>query len=412
MISPKLCIKCKGKLLCGLGYCPILKKHSEQTKTVSNIHGTEFTGASPPSLFVSWKNYPKVQIAPLSPTEVFDSGLLDAPEQWFGLSQEKIVGFRQQLLRSNKQINVNDAAKPGYELVEMQELVMAADPTSIEVKLKKRPSPTLSFHESVAPMGPSGQLIKMRLEENPSIPKKIDYAVSDTDLKSNEAILSLYLAGFPVSRLHKLLSAGTLGIGKNRRLVPTRWSISATDDTIGKGLTEEIKNFQQLGEIQLFMSDYLGNRFFVLLIPGAWAFENLEAWIPGSMWYQEKDPNKIHVIQDHEFYGGRKTYASNITGAYYSARLSVCEYLKKVKRQAAALVFREITPEYNIGLGVWVIRQTARDALSKKPLTFSSLPLALSFIEKKLQTPFKPWKKESKLLDFLQHQKRLSDFTS
>lgn len=410
MISPKLCIKCKGKLLCGLGYCPILRRHSQQSKTVSNIQGNEFTGSSPPSLFVSWHNYPKVKIAPLSPTEVFDSSLLDAPEKWFGLSQEKIVSLRQQLLRSNKPVSVFDAAKPTYELAEMQELVMASDPTTIDIKLKSRPVPFLSFHESVAPQGPSASLIKMRLQENPSIPKKIDYAVSDTDLKSNEAILSLYLAGFPVSRLHKLLSAGTLGIGKRRRFVPSRWSISATDDTIGKALIDKIKGFQELGELQLFSSEYLGNRFFILLIPGTWAFENLEAWIPGSMWYQEKDPNKIHVIQDHEFYGGRKTYASNITGAYYSARLSVCEYLKKVKRQAAALVFREITPEYNIGLGVWVIRQTSRDALSKKPLTFSSLPLALSFIEKKLQTPFKPWKKESKLLDFLQHQKRLSDF--
>jgi len=410
MISPRLCIKCKGKLLCNLSYCPILKKHSLQAKSVSNIHDNEFVGSSPPSIFVSWKNYPKVQIAPLSPTEVFDSAMLDAPEKWFGLPQEDIVGFRQQLLRSNKRVNVNDAASPGYELVEMQELVMAAKPTAIDVKLKKKPSSNISFHESAAPHGPQAPLIRMKLEENPSIPKKIDYMVSDTDIKSVDALLYLYNAGFPVSRLNKLLSAGTLGIGKRRKLVPSRWSISATDDSISKELVDEIKDFQQLGEINLFMSDYLGNRFFVLLIPGAWAFENLEAWIPGSMWYQEKNPNKIHVIQDHEFYGGRKTYASNVTGAYYAVRLAVCEYLKKVKRQAAALVFREITPEYNIGLGVWVLRQTARDALSKKPLTFSSLPLSLAFIEKKLQTPFKPWKKESKLLDFLQHQKRLSDF--
>ncbi len=351
-----------------------------------------------------------MQIAPLSPTEVFDSTMLDAPEKWFGLPSEEIISFRQQLLRSNKAVSVFDAAKPSYELAEMQELVMASDPTSIEVKLKKKPSPSLSFHESAAPHGPSAPLIKMRLDENPSIAKKIDYAVSDTDLKSSDAMMRLHEAGFPISRLYKLLSAGTLGIGKRRKFVPTRWSIVAAQSTISNRLIDEIKYFQHLGEIELFSSEYLGNRFFILLIPGAWSFENLETWVPGSVWYQEKDASKVHIIQDHEFYSGRKTYASNISGAYYAARLSVAEHLHKVKRQASAIVFREITPEYQLGLGDWVIQESVKNALSKKPLSFSALSLALAFVERKLQTPFNLWKKESKLLDFLQHQRRLSDF--
>ncbi len=411
MISPKLCIKCKGKLLCGLGYCPILKKHSEQTKTVSNIQGNEFTGSSPPSLFVSWRNYPKVKIAPLSPTEVMDSSMLDAPEKWFGLSQEKIVSFRQQLLRSNKQINVNDAAKPSYELVEMQELAMAAGPTVIDVKLKSKPALSLSFHESVAPHGPTGQLVKMRLEENPSIPKKIDYAVSDTDLKSNEAILSLYLAGFPVSRLNKLLSAGTLGIGKRRRLVPTRWSITAVDSNISNNLVEEkVKHFQQLDEFQLFHSNYLDNNFWVLLIPSAWAFEQLECWLPGGSW--AANATEAHIIQDHEFYKGRVNYASNVEGAYYSARLAVAEHLLKRKRQASAIVFREIGKDYRLPLGVWQIRENVRNALQQKPLVFSALQLALAFLSRKLKIPIERYKKESALLGNLLHQRRLKDFTS
>ena len=410
MISPKLCIRCKGKLLCGLSYCPILKKNSARHKSVSNIKRNEFVGSSPPSLFVSWTNYPKVQIAPLSPTEVFDTAKFDIPEQWFGLPSEEIISFREQLLRGNKPIDIKEASNPSYELVEMQELAMSTKPTAVDIKLKSTPKSTISFSESVAPMGPSAPLLKMKLDENPSIPKKIDYAVSDTDLKSTDAIISLYNSGFHISRLHKLLSAGTLGIGKNRKLVPTRWSLTATDDIVSKSLIEKIKFFQQLGEIQFFSSEYLGNRFFILLIPGSWAFENLEAWIPGSYWYQEKDAGKIHVVQDHEFYAGRKNYASNISGAYYSARLAVCEYLEKKKRQASVLVFREITPEYNIGLGVWVIRETVRDAMLKKSLAFSDLPLALAFVGRKLQIPLKLWKNESKLLDFLQNQKRLNDF--
>lgn len=409
MISPKLCIRCKGKLLCGLSYCPILKKHSDQTKTVSNIHGTEFTGASPPSLFVSWKDYPKVQIAPLSPTEVFDSAMLDAPEKWFGLPQEEIVSYRQQLLRSNKSINVFDAAKPSYELAEMQELVMASDPTAIDVKLKKKPLPSLSFHESAAPHGPQAPLIKMSLEENPSIAKKIDYAVSDTDLKATDAMVSLYNAGFPISRLHKLLSAGTLGIGKRRKFTPTRWSITAADSNISNNLVEEkVKYFQQLDEFQLSHSNYLDNDFWVLLIPGSWAFEQLECWLPGGSW--AANAKEAQIVQDHEFYAGRKTYASNVQGAYYSSKLGVAEHLLARKRQAAAIVFREIGKDYNIPLGVWQIRENVRNALKQKPLAFSSLPLALAFLSRKLKVPMSRYKRESRLLDFLQHQRRLSDF--
>lgn len=409
MISPKLCIRCKGKLLCGLGYCPILKKHSEQTKTVSNIQGNEFVGASPPSLFVTWKNYPKVEIAPLSPTEVFDSGMLDFPEKWFGVPSEEIVSFRQQLVRSNKPVNVFDAAKPGYELAEMQELAMASDPTSVDIKLKKRPSLSLSFHESVAPMGPSGRLVKMRFDENPSIAKKIDYAVSDTDLKSGDALTMLYQAGFPVSRLYKLLSAGTLGIGKNRKLVPTRWSITAVDSNLARQLVEEkVKFFSQISGFELYHSNYLDNDFWVLLIPGSWAFEQLECWLPGGTW--TSNAKEVHIIHDHEFFKGRTTYASNVEGAYYSSKLGVAEHLVERKRQAAAIVFREIGSGYEIPLGVWQIRENVRNALKQKPLSFSSLPLALAFLSKKLKVSMQRYRKESKLLDFLQHQKRLSDF--
>jgi len=409
MISPKLCIKCKGKLLCGLSYCPILKKHSTQSKVVSGISGNQFVGSSPPSLFVGWHNYPKVQIAPLSPTEVMDSGLFDTPEEWFGMPEEKIISFREQLLRSNTKANVSDAAKPSYRLAEMQELVMTTKPTAIDVKLKKKPLPSLSFHESIAPHGPSGQMISMHLEENPSIPKKIDYAVSDTDLKSQEAIMRLYNSGFNVSRLYKLLSAGTLGIGKNRKLVPTRWSITAVDSNLSKELVEEkVKFFQQISQFELYHSNYLDNDFWVLLVPSSWAFEQLECWRPGGTWAM--NASSAHLAQDHEFYKGRKKYASNTEGAYYSARLAVAEQLVKRKRQASAIVFREIGKDYNIPLGVWQIRENVRNALTQKPLTFSGLGLVLAFLSRKLKVPIAQYRKESRLLDFLQHQRRLSDF--
>ena len=404
-----MCIRCKGKLLCGLSYCSILKKHSEQRKVVSNIKGEEFVGSSPPSLFVSWNNYPKVEIAPLSPTEVMDSALFDSPEQWFGLPSEQIISFREQLLRSNKAIDVNAAAKPSYDLVEMQELVMAEKPTAIDVKIKGKPKPSLSFNASVAPLGPQAKLLKMKLDENPSIPKKVDYVVSDTDLKSTDALNILFNTGLPVSRLYKLLSAGTLGIGKNRKLVPTRWSITAVDSNLSKHVVEEkVKYFQELSQFELFHSNYLDNDFWVLLVPSSWAFEQLECWLPGGTWAM--NASKPQIVQDHEFYKGRTTYASNTEGAYYSARLAVAEHLDKRERQATAIVFREIGKDYNIPLGVWQIRENVRNALKQKPLTFSSLGLVIAFLGRKLKVPIEQYKKESRLLDELLHQRKITSF--
>jgi hypothetical protein len=411
MLNSSLCIKCKGKLLCGLSKCPILEKYSSLRKTTAQISGKEFSGSSPPSVFVSWKNYPNVSIAPLAPPIIDEKNFfLDAPEQWFGLPLEKIVSMREQLIQSNTKVSVEEAANPSRELGSLQEIAMSIKPVDLEVELKHRPVPRLSFHESVAPIGPIGELEKFSLISNPSIPKKVDYLVSDIDAKSNTAVLELYDFGFPVSAIYKLLSAGTLGVKKNRRLVPTRFAITAIDDNIGKDLIEKVKGFSKISEFQLFHSNYLDNDFWVLLLPFPWSFENLECWLPGGIWTEKA--KKFHIVQDHEFYNGRKTYASNVTGAYYAARLGILEYLSKEKKQAGAIVFREIGEKYSIPLGVWQIRENVRHSFGSKPLVFYELPMVFEFLKRKLKVPIKFYLKESKLLDNALHQKKISDFVS
>jgi hypothetical protein len=291
----------------------------------------------------------------------------------------------------------------------VQEIAMASKPTAVEITLKSRPIPKLSFASTVAPLGPAAELKDLRLIENPHIPKKIDYLVSDTDVKSGVALQELYDDGTPVSTLHKLLSAGTLGVRRSRKFVPTRWSITAVDSGISeKMIDEKVKSCQQISEFGVFHSKYLDNAFYVLLCPGAWAFEQLECWLPGGIWTQES--KTFHIVQDHELYGGRKEYASNVEGAYYAARLAVAEYLAEKKRQAAAIVFREIGQDYNIPLGVWVIRENVRHALQQKPLKFGTMQLALSYLSTKLSVPMRNYAKESALIDYLQNQRRITQY--
>ncbi len=411
MISPSLCVRCKGKLLCGASKCIVLEHYSGLRKATAQIKGREFSGSSPPSVFVSWKNYPNVSIAPLAPAIVDEKNyLLDAPEQWYGFHPERIISMREQLIQSNARTNVFEAANPNYELLDLQEIVMAEKPVEVEIELQHKPLPRLSFHESVAPIGPSASLESLRLVSNPRIPKKVDYLVSDINAKSHAAIMELYDSGFPVSSLYKLLSAGTLGVKKNRRLVPTRWSITAVDSNVSKTLVEEkVKAFQQISDYRLFRSNYLDNDFWVLLFPGSWCFEQLETWLPGGVWTQ--NASSAQIMHDHEFFAGRKNYAANVEGAYYSSRLAVAEYLMKEKRQAGAIVFREVGEGYSIPLGVWQIRENVRHALAEKPLVFYSLDLVLRFLSQKLRVPMLQYKKESALLDAIIHQKKLVDFT-
>jgi len=266
----------------------------------------------------------------------------------------------------------------------------------------------LNFNFNASPFGPSEIVKKARITENPIVKKRVEYITSDVDFKATKAMVDLYEHGQDVYELNSLLSVGLLGLKKQRKLVPTRWSITAADDIVAKNLLKNVKNYPSVSDYLLFESNYLGNYFEVLLMPTSWMFEQVEMAIPGGMWSQGlKEPN---VITDHEFYWGRKSYANNVAGGYYSGRLAVLEYLKKIKRQAGVLIVREIRPEYFCEVGVWKVRETIRDAMTKKPLRFDSLEYALKRIDIMLKINNGVWLKKSKVVEMMKKQKRVVDF--
>jgi hypothetical protein len=77
-------------------------------------------------------------------------------------------------------------------------------------------------------------------------------------------------------------------------------------------------------------------------------------------------------------------------------------------RQARVLVYREITPEYKIPLGVWLIRETVRDAMKKKPVLFEDTASAVKHIGKRVKN--QDWSKKSVILKNLRVQKTLEQF--
>jgi len=293
---------------------------------------------------------------------------------------------------------------------------MAARPVDTETKLEKM-NLHMMMDNHALPMGPSGITEKITITENTKVHPRVDYCVSDTDLKATEAVSEyLYFKGHvPESTIKRVFSAGLLGAEKRRRIVPTRWTITAVDDIISKALIKEIKKFPEIDDYQIFEATYLDNHFKILLFPGKFIYEMNEVWAPNTLWNISLTGNnsnlKPQIMTDFEFYRGRKSYASNITGAYYAARKSVCEYLYKIKRQARVLIFREVSGGYVVPLGVWVIRETVNNAMWTSQTTIlDNFNDAIKAMAEGFMVEYKYWKQSSKLIDFIKTQKTLDTF--
>jgi hypothetical protein len=197
-----------------------------------------------------------------------------------------------------------------------------------------------------------------------------------------------------------------MGMEERKKLVPTRWSITATDDMIFKNMVSEVKDFPPVNEYMVYSSNYLDNHFQILLIPGNWEYENFEAWAPGSMW--SFNLKKTEIIEEYEAFKGRTRYANKEGGGYYAARLGVIEGLHSMRRQARVVVFRdrEIYEGYTVPLGVWQVRENVRNAFRQKPEKFATLNQALKHIDSKLRIPMEDYIKNSLMLK----QRRISDF--
>ncbi|VVB55383.1 Uncharacterised protein [uncultured archaeon] len=252
-------------------------------------------------------------------------------------------------------------------------------------------------------MGPSGELQRLRVTENPKIPRKVE-SLSGGEVPANEALHTLYDDHFDVYYLANVLASGAFGVRDKQRLVPTRWSITAVDDTVAKQIVSEIKDYPSINEISVHSNVYLDNRFEVLLLPGAWEFEQFEAWSPNTPWTKGQfEPVIAHEYEGHR---GRKAYAFEEGGGYYAGRIAVAEHLRGIRRQARVVVFREVYDGYVVPLGVWQVRENVRQAMKNEPVKFQTLKEALSEIQKRLTIPLKSYLEKSVVL----RQRRLSDF--
>jgi hypothetical protein len=390
-----MCLACRGaKLLCGKPRCPIIVKAQAMARMDASLSTSEIEGSSPPGVFVGRLGYPRVSIGPMVPPTFGDTTILDTPEEWLGRPVDQIVDYRYSLVRGSARAGVEDAQRPGRLLSSLQELAMAARPVDTELKLTKAPRKILTLSEDTQPYGPSAPLEKFKIS-NPTVDRRIEKAYYDRDLKAMDAIEDLYSDGVLVTRIQRAFSLGMFGNGGRRRIVPTRWSITAVDSSISLDLVEKVKHHPTIDEYRVYSFSVYDNQYVAILMPEPWRFEWIEAWFPNTTW--NLYTTTPYMIGDYEEYFGRTKYA-RVGGCYYSTRLAVTEGLHRERKQAAAVVLRETYPGFIMPLGVWNVRESIR-ALMKQPFerqeTFGA---ALNSALSKLKIPRDKWVRESVLI--------------
>jgi len=393
-------------MLCGKAFCPVLSKAELLVRHLPNLNSNEVEGSSPPGVFIGHVGYPKVYAGPLIPPRKGDTSLLDTPELWMGSSIQQIIDFRFSLIRGKSLMDVHEAADPGRYLLDLHDLSLSSASVDVDAKFKKKPRMAVTLSDDVQPYGPSALIQDLQVSPSSGLPK-IEDAYYDTDQLAVDGMFELYQDGIEVSRIQRILSLGMLGLGKQRKIVPTRWSITAVDDTLGKRLLAAVKRYPPIDKYQVYRYEYLDNYYAAILSPRNWEFEWIEAWFPGTAWNETGTVPAL--MGDYEPYEGRTAYAS-VGGCYYSCRLAAAEALQRMRRQASVLIVREIRPGYILPVGVWNVRESVREAFRTKAFTFDIFQDAVQFAFRSLAIKTDVWICNSTLLRNELYQRRLHQY--
>ena len=349
--------------------------------------GRELEGSSPPSVFIGRWNYPKVLAGPMVAPVKGDTRVMDTPEAWIpaGATQEEIIGYRLQLVRGTRTVGVREVED--RFVAQLQEIALSSSSRDTEASFARTPQ-GMAFSEESVPHGPSAAIERFAVEGG-SWDRRLERVFHDTDLSASEAVVDLHQAGMPFSQIQKALSVGAMGVGRARRLVPTRWSITACDTTIGNRLHAEVLRDPVIDCVRVHEFDSLHNHYAVMLLPTGWQYEWMEAFLH-ILGREEL------VFADHEGFRGKKEY-SPVGGCFYSCRMAVLEALAREGVQAGAIVLREASRGY-VPLGVFNVRENVRSAMRQKAAEFEDVPSALASIADRLQLPLSRFEGESTLL--------------
>ena len=250
--------------------------------------------------------------------------------------------------------------------------------------------------EDSMPHGPSAVIEKFDIDAV-KWDKQLEKTFYDTDLKAAEAVVNLHNKDVPFSAMQKAFSVGAIGTKNKRKLVPTRWSITACDTTLADQFLKEVRKFDKLDTYRVFEFGALNNYYIIILTPTEWQYEWYEAFI--KLMYNEE-----LIFSDYETNGGKKEY-SRVGGCYYTAKMAVLDYLMKIKKQSGLVILREAYEGY-IPLGVFNVRENINEAMKLPYLEFETLNDCLKYAGTKLRIPISKYVKQGTLLNEMLHTKQ------
>ncbi len=361
----------------------ILKKNQRLIIKTGDIDG--FT---PPSVLVGQRGYPMVSIGILFSNDQ-NSHLYDNPKNWIINNYDvlKIFSLKSTLINAKMNFNIREVSNQKLEDIRLATL----SKTDVMIKLNVSKVYQSDLYKNV-------KIDSLKLNDNIKIDEPIEKVYYDKDLKAEDGVVFLYKNKIDENKINKMMSVGAIGV--ERKIVPTKWSITAVDDIITKNLIESIKLYDT-DKFGVIHGGILGNIFTFLLIPGKWAFELIEIW---------NNKGRLFIGGgDYELYYGRKGYAKNTAGGYYAARLAVTEKLNEIRKQYSVIAVREITPEYILPLGVWVVRESARNALKNQIVYFEDMNKAIDYMNQTMLY-IKDIKSYSRLLNIIKTQRTLNEF--
>ena len=372
-----------------------LAKLTEQIQMKSVNVGKNLEGTTPPSVFIGRWSYPKVYAGPMMSSQMGDTHIMDSPEDWIGQNktQDEIINYRMNLVRGKQLIKIDDLENPFIE--KLQDISLASKSIDSEATFGKKPRGSMLTEDSM-PHGPSAVIEKFDIDAV-RWDKQLEKTFYDTDLKATEAVLNLHNKDVPFTAMQKAFSVGAIGTKNKRKLVPTRWSITACDSTLADEFLKEVRKFEKLDTYRVYEFGALNNYYIIILTPTEWQYEWYEAFI-------KLMKNEELIFSDYETNSGKKEY-SIVGGCYYTAKMAVLDYLLKIKKQSGLLILREAYDGY-VPLGVFNVRENIKEAMLRPYLEFETLQDALTYSGNKLRIPISRYVKQGTLLNEMLHTKQ------
>lgn len=364
-----------------------IKKYSKELKSTNEIEGFA-SGA-----IVGEKNYPNLKVHSISNTNIENSFFKNNSQVMSDYS--KIIDLKaKNILGSTSNISVKKFNNRITD--EIRDIYKSKSEVEFSSKFEKN----LKFDKIVINkvagiVGSSNQLESLSANSNTSTSKQIEKNISN-DIKATKAIINLYEQNVNENQIINLLALGSFGVSSNKKLVPTKWAISAYDQTIEKYLFNQLKKFKLITKYEVYEFNNKGNYFLIILFPEFLSGETIESQndFYGTDYFNNE--NKLD----------KKT--PQISGAYYANKLAVFEHLRERKRQSAFLSIRLIK-DYDIPLGVVFVRECVRNSFKNKIFSTSN-KLELEEFLKFKKNNFYTFYEKSKLLNEFKKRLDLRDY--